>query len=106
MNNNTKEALLNIIKGYNLEILKVDLYNYAELLTRVYDAKHSEFCKTYTTLDDPETDFDTPFSDLYGIVYCRDKYSKAPVWITPREHEGQSWWVVNRIPDFYRVVIK
>lgn len=30
MNNNTKEALLNIIKGYNLEILKVDLYNYAE----------------------------------------------------------------------------
>jgi hypothetical protein len=88
MNNNAKKTLLNIIKEFrNTESGSLQL---CRATTRIYDAKHSEFCKTYTTLDDPETDFSTPFSDLHGIVYCRDKYSKAPVWITPREHEGQS----------------
>ena len=40
--------------------------------------------------------------EVRGTVYCRDKNNKEPVWIVSRGDEGDSWWEVNRVPDFYK----
>ena len=101
---NVKESLLEVVNGNNLEILKIDLCNDEESFARSYNRERDEYCKTYTTLKD--LDFEIEFIFVYdvvrGIVYCRDKDTKEPVWIVSRGDEGGSWWEVNRVPDFYK----
>ena len=101
---NVKKSLLEIVEKNNLEILKIDLYNDEESFARSYNRERDEYCKTYTTLKD--LDFEVEFIFVYdvvrGMVYCRDKDTKEPVWIVSRGDEGGSWWEVNRVPDFYK----
>lgn len=101
---NVKESLLEVVNGNNLEILKIDLCNDEESFARSYNIERDEYCKTYTTLKD--LDFEVEFIFVYdvvrGMVYCRDKDTKEPVWIVSRGDEGGSWWEVNRVPEFYK----
>ena len=42
------------------------------------------------------------YDKVRGMVYCRDKDTKEPVWIVSCGDEGGSWWEVNRVPEFYK----
>ena len=101
---NVKESILEIIKKNNLEILKIDLCNDEESFTRFYGKKRNEFCKVYTTLEELDFEVESIFmhDEVRGAVYCRDKNTKEPVWIVSCGDEGDSWWEVNRVPDFYK----
>ena len=101
---NVKESLLEVVKENNLEILKIDLCNDEESFARSYNRKKDEYCKTYTTLKDLDFEVESIFvyDEVRGMVYCKDKNTKEPVWIMSRGDEGMSWWEVNRVPEFYK----
>ena len=101
---NVKESLLEVVKENNLEILKIDLCNDEESFARSYNRERDEYCKTYTTLKDLDFEVESIFvhDEVRGMVYCKDKDTKEPVWIESRGDEGMSWWEVNRVPEFYK----
>ena len=101
---NIKESILEIVEKNNLEILKIDLMNDEESFVRSYNKERNEFCKAYTTLEDLDFEVESIFmyDEVCGMVYCKDKDTKEPVWIESRSDEGMYWWEVNRIPDFYK----
>lgn len=101
---NVKKLILEIVEKNNLEILKIDLMNDEESFVRSYSRERNKFCKVYTTLEDLDFEVESFIinDEVRGIVYCRDKDTKEPVWIEPRGDEGGSWWEVNRVPDFYK----
>lgn len=106
---NVKKSLLEVVEKNNLEILKIDLCNGEESFTRFYGGERDMFsCKVYTTLED--LDFEVDSFDIQeevgGIVYCQDKDTKEPVWIVSYGDEGDFWWQVNRIPEFYKNKLK
>lgn len=91
---NAKEELLDIVQKNNLEILKIDC-RFEE------DSDSSE--ENIDTLDDLDVEYDDGWGTqyLYGEVYCIDKKTHEPVWLTRGEYDGSEWWDVNRIPKFY-----
>lgn len=102
---NVKKSILEIVEKNNLEILKIDLVNSDEAFARRYNEDRNIFsCKVYTTLEDLDFEVDSVFwhDDVLGTVYCQDKDTKEPVWIVSCGDEGDSWWEVNRVPDFYK----
>ena len=101
---NLKESILEIIKENNLEILKIDLMNDEESFVRSYNKERNEFCKVYTTLEDLDFKLNSIswHDEVLGTIYCQDKDTKEPVWIVSRGDEDDSWWEVNRIPEFYK----
>lgn len=101
---NVKKSILEIVEKNNLEILKIDLMNDEESFVRSYSKERNEFCKAYTTLRDLDFEVESIFmyDKVRGMVYCRDKNTKEPVWIVSRGDEGGSWWEVHRVPDFYK----
>lgn len=101
---NVKKSILDIVKKNNLEILKIDLYNDEESFARFYGKERDEFCKVYTTLEDLDFELEPILiqEDVRGTIYCRDKDTKEPVWIVSHGDEGNSWWEVNRVPEFYK----
>ena len=96
---NVKKSILEIVEKNNLEILKIDLYNDEESFV-----KFDEYCKFYTTLEDLDFEVESIFmyDKVRGMVYCRDKDTKEPVWIVSCGDEGGSWWEVDRVPEFYK----
>ena len=101
---NIKESILEIVEKNNLEILKIDLMNDEESFVRSYNKERNEFCKVYNSLDDLDFEVESIFmhDEVRGIVYCKDKDTKEPVWIESRGDEEVSWWEVNRVPEFYK----
>ena len=101
---NIKKSILEIVEKNNLEILKIDLMNDEEYFVRSYNKERDEYCKTYTTLKDLDFEVESIFvhDEVRGMVYCKDKDTKEPVWIESRGDEGMSWWEVNRVPEFYK----
>lgn len=101
---NIKESLLEVVNKNNLEILKIDVYNDDESFARYCGRESDVFCETYTTLEDLDFNEDSMcwHDEVQGIVYCQDKNTKEPVWITSRGDEGSSWWEVSRVPTFYK----
>ena len=102
---NVKKSILEIVEKNNLEILKIALCNDYEFAAIFYGREKDVFsCKVYTTLEDLDFEVDSIFMQekVRGTVYCRDKDTKEPVWIVSRGDEGDSWWEVNRVPDFYK----
>ena len=102
---NVKKSLLEVVEDFNLEILKIDLYNDYESAARFYGGGRDIFsCKVYTTLEDLDFELEPVLiqEEVQGTVYCRDKDTKEPVWIKSRGDEGDSWWEVNRVPEFYK----
>lgn len=57
----------------------------------------------YTTLEQLDFFYNDSSckQELYGTVYCIDKETKQPVWLTRWCDDVGSGWVVNRIPEFY-----
>lgn len=96
---NIKKSILEIVEKNNLEILKIDLYNDEESFV-----KFDEYCKFYVTLEDLDFEVESIFmyDKVRGMVYCRDKDTKEPVWIVSCGDEGGSWWEVHKVPDFYK----
>lgn len=102
---NVKKSLLEVVEYHNLEILKIDLMNDEESSARFYSEERDVFsCKVYTTLEDLDFELESVLiqEEVQGMVYCRDKDTKEPVWIVSYGDEGGSWWEVNRVPDFYK----
>ena len=101
---NVKKSIIEIVEKNNLEILKIDLMNDEESFARSYNRERDEYCKTYTTLKDLDLEVESIFvhDEVRGMVYCKDKDTKEPVWIESRGDEGGSWWEVNRVPEFYK----
>lgn len=102
---NIKESILEIVEKNNLEILKIDLCNDEESDARFYGWEGDVFsCKVYTTLEDLDFEVDSfdMQEEVEGTVYCQDKDTKEPVWIVSRGDEEDSWWEVNRVPEFYK----
>lgn len=102
---NVKKSLLEVVEKNNLEILKIDLVNSDEAFARRYNEDRDMFsCKVYTTLEDLDFKVDSfdMQEEVEGTVYCQDKDTKEPVWIVSRGDEGDSWWEVNRVPEFYK----
>lgn len=96
---NVKKSILEIVEKNNLEILKIDLYNDEKSFV-----KFDEYCEFYATLEDLDFEVESIFmyDKVRGMVYCRDKDTKEPVWIVSCGDEGGSWWEVNRVPEFYK----
>lgn len=102
---NVKKSLLEVVEYHNLEILKIDLMNDEESSARFYGEERDVFsCKVYTTLEDLDFELESVLiqEEVQGMVYCRNKDTKEPVWIVSYGDEGDSWWEVNRVPDFYK----
>lgn len=110
-NDNAKEVLLNLVKENNLEILKIDCCNHDGECCRGYERDWHTKCgylhicnpQYYTTLESLDFSYDDSSCspELYGTVYCRDKETKRPVWLTRWCSDISSGWLVNRIPEFY-----
>lgn len=90
---NIKKSILEIVKKNNLEILKIDLYNDEESFV-----KFDEYCKFYATLEDLDFEVESIFiyDKVRGMVYCRDKDTKEPVWIVscgeiPKNEKSCIW---------------
>lgn len=100
---NIKESLLKVVNDNNLEILKIDLYNEDISFAAYANIEQDESC-TYPTLESLnfEEDSDLWGEKVLGTVYCQDKDTKEPVWITSCSDEAFSWWQVCRIPEFYK----
>lgn len=105
---NIKESLMKVINDNNLEILKIDLCDSDAAFAKFMNTEFTESCETYTTLEslDFKTDPIYWHDEVCGMVYCRDKDTKEPVWIVSRGDEGGSWWEVNRVPEFYKNQLK
>ena len=109
---NAKEVLLNLVKNNNLKILKIDCCNYDGDCCECYKREHHVECteihhcnpKYYTTLEqlDFSYDDDSCNQELFGTVYCIDKETKQPVWLSRWCDDISSGWIVNRIPEFYK----
>ena len=95
---NVKKSIIEIVEKNNIEILKIDLYNDEESFV-----KFDEYCKFYTTLEDLDFEVESIFmyDKVRGMIYCQDKDTKEPVWIVSYGDEDDSWWEVNRVPEFY-----
>lgn len=92
---NAKEELLEIVQKNNLEILKIDCH---------FEDDNDLPCDIpLTTLDELDINYDDDYGiqTLFGEVYCLDKKTHEPVWLTRGEYDGREWWKVNRIPQFY-----
>lgn len=112
---NAKEVLLDLVKKNNLEILKIDCWNNDGECCKGYKRDFHTECECsslhiccspeyYTTLEQLDFFYDDSScnQELYGIVYCIDKETKQPVWLTRWCDDIGSGWVVNRIPEFYK----
>lgn len=95
---------MEIVKENNLEILKIDLCNEGALMAKAVGLDPNVWGKLYTTLESLDFEEESIWwhNEVYGIVYCQDKDTKEPVWIASRGDEGNSWWEVNRVPDYYK----
>ena len=102
---NVKKSLLEVVEKNNLEILKIDLIDSSEAYVRYHGGNRDMFPgKIYSTIEDLDFKVESFHmqEDVQGTVYCRDKDTKEPVWIVSYGDEDDSWWEVNRIPDFYK----
>ena len=102
---NIKKSLLEVVEKNNLEILKIDLIDSNEAYVRYHGGNRDMFPgKVYSTIEDLNFKVESFHmqEDVQGTVYCRDKDTKEPVWIVSYGDEDDSWWEVNRIPDFYK----
>ena len=102
---NVKKSLLEVVEKNNLEILKIDLIDSNEAYVRYHGGNRDMFPgKVYSTIEDLDFEVESFHmqEDVQGTVYCRDKDTKEPVWIVSYGDEDDSWWEVNRIPDFYK----
>lgn len=102
---NVKKSLLEVVEKNNLEILKIDLIDSNEAYVRYHGGNRDMFPgKIYSTIEDLNFKVESFHmqEDVQGTVYCRDKDTKEPVWIVSYRDEDDSWWEVNRIPDFYK----
>ena len=102
---NVKKSLLEVVEKNNLEILKIDLIDSNEAYVRYHGGNRDMFPgKVYSTIEDLNFKVESFHmqEDVQGTVYCRDKDTKEPVWIVSYGDEDDSWWEVNRIPDFYK----
>ena len=102
---NVKKSLLEVVEKNNLEILKIDLIDSNEVYVRYHGGNRDMFPgKVYSTIEDLDFKVESFHmqEDVQGTVYCRDKDTKEPVWIVSYGDEDDSWWEVNRIPDFYK----
>ena len=102
---NAKKSLLEVVEKNNLEILKIDLIDSNEAYVRYHGGNRDMFPgKVYSTIEDLNFKVESFHmqEDVQGTVYCRDKDTKEPVWIVSYGDEDDSWWEVNRIPDFYK----
>lgn len=91
---NAKEELLEETR--ELEILKIDCY-FGDPVTPCNEEDRID------TLDGLDVEYDNGYGlqELFGEVYCIDKKTREPVWLTRGEYDGSEWWNVNRIPEFY-----
>ena len=112
---NAKEVLLDLVKKNNLEILKIDCWNDDGECCKDYKRDFHTECECsslhiccnpeyYTTLEQLDFFYNDSScnQELYGIVYCIDKETKQPVWLTRWCDDIGSGWTVNRIPEFYK----
>ena len=102
---NVKKSLLEVVEKNNLEILKIDLIDSNEAYVRYHGGNRDMFPgKVYSTIEDLNFKVESFHmqEDVQGTVYCRDKDTKESVWIVSYGDEDDSWWEVNRIPDFYK----
>ena len=102
---NVKKSLLEVVEKNNLEILNIDLIDSNEAHVRYHGGNRDMFPgKVYSTIEDLNFKVESFHmqEDVQGTVYCRDKDTKEPVWIVSYGDEDDSWWEVNRIPDFYK----
>ena len=102
---NVKKSLLEVVEKNNIEILKIDLIDSNEAYVRYHGGNRDMFPgKVYSTIEDLNFKVESFHmqEDVQGTVYCRDKDTKEPVWIVSYGDEDDSWWEVNRIPDFYK----
>ena len=102
---NVKKSLLEVVEKNNLEILKIDLIDSNEAYVRYHGGNRDMFPgKIYSTIEDLDFKVESFHmqEDVQGTVYCRNKDTKEPVWIVSYGDEDDSWWEVNRIPDFYK----
>ena len=102
---NVKKSLLEVVEKNNLEILKIDLIDSNEAYVRYHGGNRDMFPgKVYSTIEDLDFKVESFHmqEDVQGTVYCRDKDTKEPVWIVSYGDEDDSWWEVNRIPEFYK----
>ena len=106
---NVKKSLLEVVEKNNLEILKIYLIDSNEAYVRYHGGNRDMFPgKVYSTIEDLDFKVESFHmqEDVQGTVYCRDKDTKEPVWIVSYGDEDDSWWEVNRIPDFYKNKLK
>ena len=111
-NDNAKEVLLDLVKNNNLKILKIDCCNYDGDCCKCYKREHHVECtgthycnpKYYTTLEQLDFSYEDNScnQELSGTVYCIDKETKQPVWLSRWCDDISSGWIVNRIPEFYK----
>lgn len=97
---NAKQELMEVAEKNNLEILKIDCQNYDPDDEYFY---YGDSYEKFTSLDELDFDYDDDMGCqyLFGGVYCIDKATHEPVWLTRGEYDGAEWWKVNRIPKFY-----
>ena len=92
---NAKELLYDIVEEKNLQILAINCsYDFSFYKSQRYTEQGE-----ITRLEDFDTD---PYNYPYGVVYCKDKTTGEPIWLTAEEYDSICfWWEIRRFPAFY-----
>lgn len=92
---NAKEELLEIVQKNNLQILQINCW-----FENDTDLPCNQPIKTLKQLDYEYEDWSSN-QILFGEVYCVDKNTGRLVWLSRMSINGDEWWRINRIPEFY-----
>lgn len=107
---NAKDELLDIINSYSLKILKIDCMNFNAMLEKQcaeFQNREANIDRedVYILLKDLDFEYDpkSGVETFFGTVYCLN-VNNNPVWLT-RDFNGVSeYWVINKLPEYYKTI--
>ena len=107
---NAKQELLEFLDKNNLEILEIDYHNNAmdwylyykdrEAFPETLDY-YKERAKVFKSIDDFDFNYDSYDNDIQGTIYCVDRNTQTPCWMTRWEDDESCGWAVRKIPEYF-----
>lgn len=107
---NAKQELLEFLNRNNLEVLEIDCHNDAADWYRYYKEKgepsrmlnyYKSKAKYFKSIDDFDFNYDSYNNDIQGTIYCIDKTTKTPCWLTRWSDDISSGWMFHKIPEYF-----
>lgn len=107
---NAKQELLEFLNKHNLEVLEIDCYNDAADWYLYYKNKkdetkaanyYKERAKYFKSIDDFDFNYDSYDDEIQGTIYCIDRNTQTPCWMTRWADDLSCGWMLHKIPEYF-----